>query len=321
MHRALQEVERVLAAALGCVPELPLAAVLAGALGAPGKLLGGEPRPRWPLLPLLCCAAASGNGATHEPDEAWRPAAPGAAAVELLVAAFDLSDDVMDGDTSPLIEEHGAAAVLNAAAALQALAGRALLAQGEEASACPAGTAGAVLAGMALRCCRGQALDLAHESCPTVSVEEALAVAGLKSASLVEGACRLGALLGTDDGAVVDLVARLGHHLGLAAQLANDLHDVEPGPGPYLKSDLRRRKKTVPVAFALAHDPEFAPLLAADSIDAEREACLRQRLWDCGAIHYTALQARVEKERARDLLAEMETRRPGASRYLEVLLE
>ncbi len=54
---------------------------------------------------------------------------------------------------------------------------------------------------------------------------------------------------------------------------------------------------------------------------AHRDAAVRRWLWDGGAIHYTALQARVEKERARDLLAEIEARRPGASRYLEVLLE
>src|SRR5207247_1950874 len=88
---------------------LPMSLITAGkfALAAPGKVMavsqtgGQDPDPdnlpRWPLLVLLSCQAASPPGS---PD-AWRQALPAAVAVEIAMAAADILDELVDDDPSP----------------------------------------------------------------------------------------------------------------------------------------------------------------------------------------------------------------------------
>src|SRR5205814_2113978 len=67
----------------------------------------------------------------------WRRALRAATAAEVYHAASDTFDDLEDGDTSPLIERHGAPIALNVATALLALMHKALEpATAEESVAC-----------------------------------------------------------------------------------------------------------------------------------------------------------------------------------------
>src|SRR5436189_4621479 len=74
---------------------LPMSLITAGkfALAAPGKVMAARQTeaqdlnslPRWPLLVLLSCQAASPPGSL----DAWQQALPGAVAVEIAMAAAD----------------------------------------------------------------------------------------------------------------------------------------------------------------------------------------------------------------------------------------
>jgi octaprenyl-diphosphate synthase len=73
-----------------------------------------------------------------------------------------------------------------------------------------------------------------------------------KTASLMSAACEMGALVGVP--AHRDALARYGHNLGMAFQIADDLLDytgTEAVTGKPTGHDLRERKVTLPLVGAL----------------------------------------------------------------------
>src|SRR5690606_26750432 len=83
-----------------------------------------------------------------------------------------------------------------------------------------------------------------------------------KTASLMSAACEMGALSGAP--AYREPLARFGHNLGMAFQIADDLLDytgTEAVTGKPSGHDLRERKVTLPLVGALSH--------ASDAEDAE----------------------------------------------------
>ncbi len=78
-----------------------------------------------------------------------------------------------------------------------------------------------------------------------------------KTASLMSAACELGALAGMPECRAP--LARFGHHLGMAFQIADDLLDYtgnEAVTGKPSGHDLRERKVTLPLVGALPHARE-----------------------------------------------------------------
>ena len=78
-----------------------------------------------------------------------------------------------------------------------------------------------------------------------------------KTASLMSAACEIGALAGVDE--YRKPLARFGHHLGMAFQIADDLLDytgTEAVTGKPSGQDLRERKVTLPLVGALRNVSE-----------------------------------------------------------------
>ena len=78
-----------------------------------------------------------------------------------------------------------------------------------------------------------------------------------KTASLMSAACEMGALAGVDE--YRKPLARFGHHLGMAFQIADDLLDytgTEAVTGKPSGQDLRERKVTLPLVGALRNVSE-----------------------------------------------------------------
>lgn len=212
-------------------------------LCAPGRVLherGAESSLPPSLLTLLIAEAAGGECGL---------AASAAAAVEFLFAAAEVFDDLEDGELGDW--PCSPAEVLNVGCVLLMLAGRAALRLAEK------GAPGALLASVldslssvGLRGCHGQHLDLGSESRLDVGYDQYLTMARLKSGSFIEGACRAGASVGTQDPAVIDRFGRFGAELGVIAQIRNDLRELAGIKES--DSDLLRRKKTLPVIYALS---------------------------------------------------------------------
>jgi geranylgeranyl diphosphate synthase type I len=103
----------------------------------------------------------------------------------------------------------------------------------------------------------GQYLDIEFERRLDVTVDEYLTMVRGKTAALLAACLEIGARLATDDAAIVEAYRQLGEELGLAFQIVDDILGAwgdEAVTGKPAGNDLRRKKKTLPVVFALEQE-------------------------------------------------------------------
>jgi geranylgeranyl diphosphate synthase type I len=284
--------------------------------GRPAQADGGKALR--PTLCLLACEAAGGD---------WLRALPAAAAVELVHNFSLVHDDIQDRDRE---RRHrpaawtvwGEAQAINAGDAFAALAHLALLdlARGDVPAARVVEAARA-LDSATLEMVRGQALDLSFEERPEVSEPEYLAMVGKKTGALFGCALRLGSLVASDDERVSEALGEFGRRLGTAFQIRDDLLGVwgEPSAtGKAPAADLRRRKKSLPVVYALSQGDsasELGRLYSQPQLsDADLETALRSL---AGARARDYCEAALA-ERRREALAALDAvdLKPGPAREL-----
>lgn len=267
-------------------------AFLRDLLSQPGRALAPEGKAKWLRFVADPCDALGG-------DPALVPYA--AAAVEFVITAADVVDDLADGDWDSGRRSPGRG--INASLALSHLAQRAI---DHLAPLCPAHRLTRLRTALntnLLRACAGEDLDLQFEARPNVGVEQAHMMTVLKSGSLVAMACTIGGALATDDSTVLDLVASFGCQLGVIAQLLNDSAALKPGEA-HTHSDLARRKKTLPIAFALHYAHQQAHHIVrrwADTAEpitqAEHEE-LVSAIDRLGGVHYAWVVADMHRREA-----------------------
>jgi geranylgeranyl diphosphate synthase type I len=203
------------------------------------------------VRPALATLSARAAGASPEVG------VPGAVAVELVHNFSLLHDDVMDGDTErrhrPTVwAVWGTASAILAGDALLALAVEVLL----DKSTPHRADAARLISETTRALIRGQTEDLAFERRDDVGVAECLAMADGKTGSLLSASAAIGAVLAGAPAQLVRALARYGTELGMAFQLVDDLLGIWGDPartGKPVYSDLRARKKTLPVTYAVTH--------------------------------------------------------------------
>ncbi|NHD15516.1 MULTISPECIES: polyprenyl synthetase family protein [unclassified Actinopolyspora] len=211
--------------------------------GTPEERSGKALRPALVLL-----SARAGNGTEED-------ALAGATAVELVHNFSLLHDDLMDGDLSrrhrpTAWSVFGRSTALLAGDALLGLANDVVL---EEESP-RALRAARDLAGTVRSLIAGQAADLDFEQRLDVGIEECQRMIAGKTAALIACSCSIGALLAGASEHTVERLHAFGFELGMAFQLVDDLLGLWGDPeetGKPVLSDLRARKKSVPVVHAL----------------------------------------------------------------------
>jgi geranylgeranyl diphosphate synthase type I len=160
-----------------------------------------------------------------------------------------------------------------------------------------------------------------------MSVDAYLDMIGRKTAALIAGSIEAGALLATDDEAVIGRYRRFGWALGLAFQINDDLLGIwgaerSTGKEP---SDVAHKKKTLPVIYAAEHaGPEdrgrLLELYAKPEPTTTELAEIVEILERVGARDYTRDQARRYRDEA---LAELDAAgvvRPAARARLEQII-
>ncbi|MDW6058786.1 polyprenyl synthetase family protein [Streptomyces sp. FXJ1.4098] len=239
---------------------------------------------------------------------------PGAVAVELVHNFSLLHDDLMDGDEQrrhrdTVWKVHGPAQAILVGDALFALAGEILL----ELGTVEAGRATRRLTSATRKLIDGQAQDISYEHRERVTVAECLEMEGNKTGALLACAASIGAVLGGADDRTADTLERYGYHLGLAFQAVDDLLGIWGDPdatGKQTWSDLRQRKKSLPVVAALDAGGEaserLARLLAADAKKTEAEFA------DFDEEEFAARAALIEQAGGRDWTSQ-EARRQHAT--------
>jgi geranylgeranyl pyrophosphate synthase len=266
----------------------------------------------WPLLSLVVCEAISGY---------YEKALPAAAALQLLMAAGDVFDDIEDADSpESLSARYGPAIAINVANTLITMGEAAitrLKAKGIE--DCITVRAIDVVNSYCTTACAGQHLDLSLTSNMDISEDMYVRVTGMKSASQVECACYIGALLATANQELINTFTTFGYNLGMAAQITNDIRGVTRG------SDILKHKMTLPVIYVLTqaegesrNQLELAFRKPSESVPDPTQ--IRDLLFRTGAIHYTTIKMELYKQLALDNLSEIE--RYGASvERLKLFLE
>ncbi|MBI4493321.1 MAG: polyprenyl synthetase family protein [Chloroflexi bacterium] len=251
----------------------------------------------WPSFVLDPCEALGGD-----PEAAIGAAA----AVEFAISSTDIADDIADDEWDSRIGQWTRA--LNASMALSWLGQYCACQLAGRLGAERARLIGLLLAEGMVTSCTGQDLDLMFETRSEVSEEMAHEMTRWKSGSLVAMACKVGAAVATDNPAVLEVVGQFGTHVGVVGQLLNDLAGVAPDD-PARGSDLRRRKKTLPVAYALrcAREEGLSSVLTwyegtAPHTD-EKEEQLATTIRDLGALHYAWVVADSHRREAFDGLA------------------
>ncbi|HTE00218.1 MAG TPA: polyprenyl synthetase family protein [Mucilaginibacter sp.] len=102
--------------------------------------------------------------------------------------------------------------------------------------------------------CEGQQLDMEFETRNDVSIEEYITMIRLKTAVVLGGALKIGALIGGASKEDAILIQSFGEHLGIAFQLQDDILDVFGNPekfGKQVGGDIISNKKTFLLLKAL----------------------------------------------------------------------
>ena len=276
-----------------------------------------------PVLCLLTCEALCGSA---------EPALPAAAAIEILHNFSLVHDDIQDRDrtrrgrpTAWTIWGEGQA--INAGDGLWALSTRTLLRASEQAEV----TAGMVLRATqmlndaSLTMIEGQALDLAFETRESVSADEYLDMIARKTGALIARSIGIGALFGGAGDGEIEAFERYGALVGRIFQVRDDVLGIwgeELVTGKSNTSDIRRKKRSLPVVYALSRGTAASYLLATlyagpelDDDDVARAvACLEETrareyasalAWDTFAQAGEALAALPLGEDARREFEEM----------------
>ena len=232
----------------------PLYEMLAYHLGVDGS---GAPRGKRirPLLGALAYQSLTGD---------YKAALPGAAALELGHNFSLVHDDIEDSDT----ERHhrptlwaiwGIPLAINAGDALFALSRLALYRLMDGFSDHRVLELMKVYDETCLALCEGQYLDIAFERRADVTVDAYMEMIGKKTAALLGASVRAGAILATDDDTIAEAYERFGYALGMAFQMADDVKGTfwtSNESGKAEAGDVRKRKKTLPVVWAMQRASE-----------------------------------------------------------------
>lgn len=204
-----------------------------------------------PTLCLLACEAVSGD---------YHRALPAAAAIELVHNYSLIHDDIQDDDRErrhrPTVWSiWGKPQAINAGTAMRLLANLALWRLQQHGVPLEKQfSAQYLIDETTLRLIEGQYQDISYESRFDISVGDYLSMIQEKTAALIACSLEVGALLGSDNKLLRRSFRDIGRNLGLAFQIRDDIIGIWGDgkiTGKPLGSDIRRRKKTFPIVYAL----------------------------------------------------------------------
>ena len=284
----------------------------------------------WPLTALRAYRASLPSSERHT----WRRALPAAVALEIMVAATDLIDDWTDGDPSPVISEYGAGQALNTASLMLVMSQQVLVWAAQEGYDRALAALGA-LQDLLVEAAVGQHLDMLYEDMGLDEVTPQMSgeMSEKKAGALISGALMMGGVMAGAPSEALTLLARLGKRAGGIAQIANDIRDVLPHEvstgnlppvfsGP--KTDIGRRKRTLPIVYTLREENETPnPLqvaFGAPRTQDEDEEALRRAIVEAGGIEFASMAIEMYDQDAKEALAALDLLSPGAREELSFLL-
>ncbi|MYD88956.1 MAG: polyprenyl synthetase family protein [Caldilineaceae bacterium SB0662_bin_9] len=205
-----------------------------------------------PLLLLLACRTLGLDA---------EKALPAAVSVELLHAYSLLHDDIEDGDEyrrhSPTVWKiWGIPQAINVGDGLFGCTFRAMAGlHGTGFGSDTVAVAMSMLIDTSIALTEGQFLDIDFEQRTRLSLDDYTRMVQGKTAALFGTCLACGAHLSTNDGPMRERFRQLGEQTGIAYQMLDDINGIwadEDDTGKAPHQDIRRRKKSFPIALAFA---------------------------------------------------------------------
>lgn len=252
-----------------------------------------------PIFLLLTCESQDGN---------WLQALPAAVAIELLHNFTLIHDDIEDHDRTrrgrpTLWAVWGEAQAINAGDALFTLAYRSLF-NLQTTQVAPEMVLHAVnrYTDAILHITEGQHLDLSFETESEIDEATYLTMIRGKTAALLGLACELGGVLAGASESRFAALREFGVELGMAFQMQDDWLGLWGNPeqtGKPVGSDLRNRKKTLPILHGMANSTGFQALVVDETpLDDTRVVEGLRLLESAGSQEYTHAQALAHHQAA-----------------------
>ena len=272
--------------------------------GFGGKLLR-------PSLCLLSCEAVRGDASL---------ALAGAVAIELTHNFTLIHDDIEDSSATrhgrpTLWRRTGVPQAINAGDGMFVLAERTLLRMADVGLE-PGRVleAARTLNDACVRLCEGQYADIGFETRASVSLQEYEAMIAGKTGALLGASAQIGAIAGGADHETVAALGECGRLLGLAFQVQDDVLGIwgeAAITGKPVADDIRSRKKSFPVVFAVEHLPparsqELQRIYALPSIDDAEVDAVLELLRECGAPAASTARAERWAREAVEVLAPLD---------------
>lgn len=208
-----------------------------------------------PTLCLLVCEALGGG---------WQAALPAAASIELIHNFSLIHDDIQDGDTlrrgRPTVwTRWGIPQAINAGDAMFCLATLTLR------DLRPNFDDDIVVETMSLlqeatrQMIEGQYMDVSYEQVLHIGLDQYLEMIRCKTGALLRASIEIGALLADAGSPIRHRCRRFGEAIGRLFQIRDDMLGVwgeSETTGKSVDSDIRRKKKSLPIVMALSVAPE-----------------------------------------------------------------
>jgi geranylgeranyl diphosphate synthase type I len=242
---------------------------------------------------LLSCEAISGD---------YKAALPAAAAMELLHNFSLIHDDIEDGDEKrrhrdTLWKLWGVPQAINTGDAMDIVANLSLLDLDGTVKPQAMVDIMRLFNETVMKLCEGQYLDMDFQNRDDVSVDEYITMIDGKTGALIEASTTIGAIVATEDRKTIRRFEEFGHKIGIAFQIQDDILGIWGDPkltGKSAKNDIRNKKKTMPVLYALNVSPKkdkLEQIYAKKTLTEKDVSTVFEILTDAGSLEYTKGEA------------------------------
>ncbi len=124
-----------------------------------------------------------------------------------------------------------------------------------------------ILTDALVKICEGQYLDLEFQKRDKVTRDEYFKMIERKTATLIEASCKSGVTLATDDERIIELFSQFGRNIGIAFQIIDDIIGIwSERTGKPKGSDIRNRKKTLPIILGMERDKEILEIMKKEKV-------------------------------------------------------
>lgn len=257
-----------------------------------------------PSLCLFSCEATGGD---------WKQALPAACGIELVHNFSLVHDDIQDGDEerrhSPTVWKiWGTPQGINAGNALNILSNLIFSDLVGKFPYRKVFAVNRVLNKSTLSMIEGQCMDIDFEDRLEITVSQYMEMIEKKTGALIKASFVIGAILGCDDKKIIKKLGQVGKALGLAFQIRDDFLGIwgeGKKTGKPNSSDIRQKKKTLPIIFALQSSnksrKKILEIYQQDTIGEQELTEIRKLLTDTGSKTFT-------QKKSRELITQAKTK-------------